>query len=281
MAIDIPDKAELLAVLKRTAKEPLPFAFGIGKDAASSALIVKRNKQGNSLLAALRSERSDIKKGAFGTAQFDGKIISLRCDKEASGLARLVKAYLRSLGLRLKVRLLDPDGAVLEEDGDDEAPSDAAPNQPPAAAGPTAPTQPQAPGRLESKLVAFQKCRLIWESSRKKVAAEIAALKRVISHEFGEDDAEACQVALDALDDILENFDETLTDRLDALLQADTEAKREKCAAQAKAALVDYLRYLKSNDIIKNLDGDNPLGVKLSIASTLSVSLQAIGAQLK
>ncbi len=281
MALEVPDKSELVALFKKASADPLPFAFGIGKDAKSSALLVHKSRGGQQLLTGLRSERSDIKKGLFGTVKVEDKVASFICEKEASGAARLIKGNLKSLGLNYKVRVLGPDGAVLEEEAEEEQQAGGAT----AGSGATAEATTEAPpgkGRLEGKLVAFQKSRLIWQAARKKVEGQLGDFRKAAVEEFdGDDDADEALAALDQLDELLVNFDESLADRLDDMQNATDEGEREKIAADAKKILVKYLTYLKSNPLVAQLEGETPLGVNLSIGSTLTASLQAIAGQLK
>ncbi len=130
--------------------------------------------------------------------------------------------------------------------------------------------------------VRMQKCRLIWESVRKRVASEIASLKRAVADEFDGDPEETAALdSLDQLDDILQSFDERLIDTLDEMFNEKIASKeRDALLKEAKALIDEYLAYAQSNELVRKLDGDTPFGVKLSIGTTMTTSLKALQANL-
>jgi hypothetical protein len=144
------------------------------------------------------------------------------------------------------------------------------------------PTPSPAPEQKSGEFVTMQKSRLIWDSARKRVAAEIGGLKEAVRKEF-EGDPEETQAldALEQLDEVMSKFDERLIDTLDEMLNEADPAKRAELREDAKELIGEYSAYANSDPLIKQLDGDTPLGVKLSIASTMTATLKALQASLR
>lgn len=151
----------------------------------------------------------------------------------------------------------------------------------PAAPPPQPQTAPAQPQREKGPMVVFQTARLEWEAARKKVQREIAAFRTAALAEF-DDDEDAAEVAgaLDQLDEVLLNFDDSLTDKLDDILTAKDDAARQKGIGEARKILAGYIGYINANPLVVQLEGDTPLGVSLSIRSTLVGTLKTIGANL-
>lgn len=152
--------------------------------------------------------------------------------------------------------------------------------------GSAAPQPPSAPPPAQEQksgeFVTMQKSRLIWDSARKKVAAEIGALKTAVAQEFDGDPEEAMAInALDQLDRVLSNFDERLIDVLDEMLSAADPAARAELREDAKALIGEYTEYANNDPLVKQLDGDTPLGMKLSITTTMTNTLKALQASLR
>jgi hypothetical protein len=150
---------------------------------------------------------------------------------------------------------------------------------------PEAPAAPQAAkGNAEAakgNFVKMQQSRLIWVATRKKIAGEIAALKKEALDFFADDPEETKVVdALDQLDEILGQLDEGLVDTLDDLLQETDPAKHAELLAAAKEEIDRYTNYTKSSPLVQGLEGDTPFGTKLSISSTLNSTLKALQASL-
>ena len=138
------------------------------------------------------------------------------------------------------------------------------------------------PATGDGSFVKMQKSRLIWDSARKKVNSEISALKEATRAAFADDFEESTALdALDQLDDILGKLDDRLLDTLDELLQETDAAKHAELLNDAKELIDEYTAYTKSNELVKKLDGDTPLGIKLSITSTLNNTLKALQASLR
>ncbi len=151
-----------------------------------------------------------------------------------------------------------------------------------AGAAPARPAGEPKPAAGDGSFVKMQKSRLIWDSARKKVNSEINGLKEATRTAFADDFEESKALdALDQLDDILGKLDDRLLDTLDDLLQETDQAKHAELLDDAKELIDEYLAYTESNELVKKLDGDTPLGIKLSIASTLNTTLKALQASLR
>ena len=157
------------------------------------------------------------------------------------------------------------------------APSTAAPPSTSTSAPQAAPAVAPAPG----KFVAMQKSRLIWDSARKRVAGELQALRAAITDAAkGDQEVAAIMAALNQLDDILVNLDESLLDKLDELLSTTEPGAHAKLLQEAKAIIAQYVAYTQSSQLVAKLDGNTPFGVKLSVASTMGTTLKALQATI-
>ena len=176
------------------------------------------------------------------------------------------------------------DDEAAEGEGQEAAtsPAETAQAEAPATTTPEPTEEKTAQDKPKAGIVEFQKSRLIWLAARKKVASEIAAFKSAIAEEFaGDPDEPQALAAIDELDEILLNFDETLVDELDDLLNASDEAAKAKATAAVKKTVGGYIVYLKSNPLVAQLEGDTPFDVKLSVGSTLLNTLKVLGSQLR
>ncbi|MBL4915612.1 hypothetical protein [Szabonella alba] len=109
---------ELKRLLKMAAKSPLPFAYCPGPNVEGDLFALHRTKSGEVLAKSLRAA-GDGNKVAFGTAEVEGKLVSLRCDRLLPSLAKKLKKFLRANQLNRNVRILDANGNVIEEDIED------------------------------------------------------------------------------------------------------------------------------------------------------------------
>ncbi|QYK41121.1 MAG: hypothetical protein KF887_17335 [Paracoccaceae bacterium] len=106
---------ELKRLLKVAAKSPLPFAYCPGADVDGDLFALHRTKSAEVLAKSLRAS-GDGNKVAFGTAEVEGKLVSLRCDRLLPSLAKKLKKFLRANQVNRNVRILDAEGNVVEED---------------------------------------------------------------------------------------------------------------------------------------------------------------------
>ncbi len=132
------------------------------------------------------------------------------------------------------------------------------------------------------QFVAMQKSRLLWDAARKKVASEVAGLRKAVRAEFEGDPEETTVIdALDQLDEVLNGYSEELIDLLDDMLNETDATAYAESRKEAKDLLAGYVAFTESNPLVKKLDGDTPFGMKLSIASTMTATLKALQANLR
>lgn len=109
---------ELKKLLKVSTKQPVSFAYCPGSSVDTDLFGLHRKKSPDIMAKSLKSE-GDGPKVAFGMAQMEGKVISLRCERVLPALAKKVKKFLKLNKVMKNVRVLDADGNLLEEDIED------------------------------------------------------------------------------------------------------------------------------------------------------------------
>lgn len=141
--------------------------------------------------------------------------------------------------------------------------------------GPTSGVQPQ------GKFVTMQKSRLIWDAARKRVTGEVQALKAAVAAASRGDAQEAeIKQALASLDDVIVRFDERLLDKLDEMLNTSDQGAHARLTQQARDIIADYVSFTQTEPLVQMLEGTNPFGVKLSVASTMAATLKALQASV-
>lgn len=115
--------AELKRMIKVARQQPVPFAFNPGKNDSEHYLAMHR-KRSAAQLGKVAKQDGVGKKVAFGTAEIDGKCLNLTCERNLPTLAKRIKKYLKSQKIMLNVRVLDPEGNLLDSDEDDSIPDD-------------------------------------------------------------------------------------------------------------------------------------------------------------
>jgi hypothetical protein len=98
----LPDDDRILKLIRQSKNEPVNFAFGLGKTPDKHILSLHKTKAGKSMSNDIKKQGEDIGKVAYGTLQLDGKDLTIKCEKEAAGLERAVKKYLKEKGLKFK-----------------------------------------------------------------------------------------------------------------------------------------------------------------------------------
>ena len=111
---------ELLAIAK---KRELAFAYCPGGRPKDDVFILHRTKKPEVIGREARGASEGTKLG-YGIAKVDGKVLSLKCEKEMSGMAKKLKKFLQVENCRLNVVILDTKGNVLEEEIEDLGPDD-------------------------------------------------------------------------------------------------------------------------------------------------------------
>jgi hypothetical protein len=109
---------ELKRMVKIATTRELAFAFNPGKGEDEPFFTMHRTKSPEILGRVAKSEGGGPK-SAFGTGMVASKVMSLTCEAVLPGLAKKLKKFLNSQNVKLNVRILGPDGTVLEEDIED------------------------------------------------------------------------------------------------------------------------------------------------------------------
>ncbi|MGE0387172.1 MAG: hypothetical protein AB7Q97_20810 [Gammaproteobacteria bacterium] len=139
-----------------------------------------------------------------------------------------------------------------------------------ATAGPKAP-------KVAPKVL-FTQSRLAWIATRKKVADDLQKLEKSIVEMYeGHGVADEVKRAVRKLDTILENFDESLVDKLDEALNADA-AEHDRLHGEARTIIGRYLKFLETDALVKELDGNPfvPVAVNATLTKTLSTLAEKI-----
>lgn len=120
MPLDDAEQKELKANISLSRKRELNFGLCLGKKPENTALVLDQRLPPKKLgLSAKQTAKTA--KMTYGILCTEGKVVMLTChiDPPAT-LAKKMKHYFLDAGLRLKVQILDADGKLLEEDGDEE-----------------------------------------------------------------------------------------------------------------------------------------------------------------
>ncbi len=120
---------ELEKLLKKARQKPLPFGVCMGKTPENTVLYLHLKKPPEVLMRNAK-KAGESSKTSFGTCSVNGKIVSLTCQGDIlPGMARNMKRFLLKSDIKMKVEILDPEGNLLESDGDEdedgEAPTEA------------------------------------------------------------------------------------------------------------------------------------------------------------
>ncbi len=120
MPLDDDRLEELKSSIAFARKRPLAFGLCLGKAAETTVLLSHKTKDPETVGRQAKKE-GETSKLVFGTMTVEGKCLNLliQCDP-IPGVARKAREMLKSAGLKLKVRILDPDGNLLEEHADPE-----------------------------------------------------------------------------------------------------------------------------------------------------------------
>lgn len=158
-------------------------------------------------------------------------------------------------------RLLDEAEALLAQPGSSEPPA------------------PSSKATIAPAIV-YTQTRLAWGATRKKIQGELLKLEKAILEAY-KDHTVLPEVAkgVRKLDQVLEVFDESLNDALDAALNsADPEVKKRH-HDEARDIIAKYQGFLKSDAMVQELDANPfvPIAVQSTLSSTLAVLASKIG----
>lgn len=166
-------KADIAVARKR----PLAFGLCLGKSPETTVLVTHKSKDPETLGRQAKKE-GETNKIAFGMMSVEGKDINLACQADPPpGLARKTREMLKAAGMKLKVRLLDAEGNVLEEDGDEEEGEDGAEGTEAAGGGDA--TQEEAAAALAGEDGKEDPAKGRWDETSKKLGPQVEALREV------------------------------------------------------------------------------------------------------
>lgn len=135
------------------------------------------------------------------------------------------------------------------------------------------------PGEVREGVVDYAKCRLAWDSAKKKVQGDLQELERAILKEYrGSEAWQELVTKIRKLDAVLANFSEGLGDALDAALNATDSADRKRHHDRATQIVARYAHYVETDSLIARLEL-NPF-VPLSIQKSLGTTLAALTKRL-
>lgn len=112
-----PYSDDLKALIALSRQRPLSFGFCLGKTDATSVMVMHRDRAPD-VMAREARQAGETARVVCGTARTKGRVLTLSC--EGSPLPRMtrrVKAYLHSIGLKLKVTLAEPAAAGPDPEG--------------------------------------------------------------------------------------------------------------------------------------------------------------------
>ncbi|MFN3972146.1 MAG: hypothetical protein ACK4L4_12345 [Gemmobacter sp.] len=215
MPLDAEKLDELKSNIAFARKRPLAFGLCLGKSAETTVLLSHKTKDPETV-GRLAKKEGETTKIAFGMMAVEAKNLNFMCHGDViPGLARKTKEMLKAAGIKMKVRILDAEGNLLEDDGDEDEDGEAKPAVARAAA-PTAEADPQ-----KEK----------WTATRPRIADALATLAADGKLDLTQPQA-AWAVALAKAE---------AGDFAGALLQA-TEAARLIAAASAAAKVLEAER---------------------------------------
>ncbi|MEP4196409.1 MAG: hypothetical protein ABJL99_12325 [Aliishimia sp.] len=120
MAMQDQDIAELEKLVKKARQKPLPFGLCLGKKPEDNVMFLDLKKSPEVMMRKAKAE-GETSKVTFGHCDVQGKIMTLSLDgKLLPGMAKNMKKFLSGIKLKMKVVIADPDGNVLEDDGEPE-----------------------------------------------------------------------------------------------------------------------------------------------------------------
>jgi len=128
--------------------------------------------------------------------------------------------------------------------------------------------------------IVYTQTRLAWGATRKKIQGELQKLEKAILAAY-KDHTVLPEVAkgVRKLDQVLEVFDESLNDALDAALNSADPAVKKRHHDEARDIIARYQGFLKSDAMVQELDANPfvPIAVQSTLSSTLAVLASKIG----
>ncbi len=143
---------------------------------------------------------------------------------------------------------------------------------------PTATAQKQAPA---AGPVAYAKSRLAWLATRKKMEADLEALRKSIIEFYKDKDivGDLDKRYAERVAPVLANLDESLADALDDATNASDPQKRSELVENSRQIIKKYQDFMASEPIFGELDA-NPF-VPLAITQTMTATLATLASAIR
>jgi hypothetical protein len=251
--------AQVRSRAPREGEEPKPqlrfMAYLAGK---TSAVLVAKKVGGGSkkLLAQIAGAAGG--KIVMGECIFEKGVHTFVLEKVPGGLAKkLTAALLAETGAKYRVRVRAIDGSV-----DLDSETDVDPDEAPGSAQVKTPS-----------LVVLQQSRLEWDKTRKTIQAEIKKLEdSILAGAAADEDVGAEGVDVSSLNNILNQLDTRLIDKLDEALNAEDPAQRQQFNLQAKSIVGEYMAFVNGNALMADIDesGFTPVAVRKTAVDALT-----------
>lgn len=312
------DKSEIKSLLMKARKEPMNFGLALGAKPEEMVFLMSKTKAGDAL-AREAKKQAGSSKAVGGTLTVNEKDLALSCIGRApTGALKALMLYLKTeIGLKFMVSLTETD-APAEDSPNAAAPGpnmDEAVKQlmpqiqaavvanpaakeallkavaavrqaPDAATGAKLLTQLTAVlaklGGAAPKLsvVKLGKARLEWVDTRSAGTQSIAKLKAAIAQDYADmpEAGAAVKKAVDRLDQLIGGLNIALHEQLDLVLNAEG-ATRDKEAEKARAMVRDFLKFVDSDPVMKELD-DNEFLPGMAVNAPIRAKLAEIVAAL-
>ncbi|WP_299044453.1 hypothetical protein [uncultured Tateyamaria sp.] len=114
------DLAELDKMIAKARQKPLAYGLCLGKKPEDNVLYLDLKKAPEVMMRKAKAD-GETGKVTCGEAEVKGKILTLTVmGKTLPGLAKNMKAFMSKQGMKMKIIIADPDGNVLESDGDED-----------------------------------------------------------------------------------------------------------------------------------------------------------------
>ncbi|WP_157046508.1 hypothetical protein [Roseovarius sp. 217] len=111
---------EMQALLKKARQKDLAFGLCLGKKPEDNVFFLDLKKSGEVMMRKAKAE-GETGKVTYGTVGVKGKIATLMVEGNMlPGLAKNMKMFMTKSGIKMKVVITDPNGQVLESEGDED-----------------------------------------------------------------------------------------------------------------------------------------------------------------
>ena len=124
MAMSDEQFADLDKMIQKARQKPINYGVSLGKKPQDNMMICDLRKPPETLMRKAKAE-GETPKVTFGTIEVKGKIITMEVQgKMLPGLAKNMKQFMLKTGRKFKVEIVDPEGNLLESDGDENLEDD-------------------------------------------------------------------------------------------------------------------------------------------------------------